>query len=406
MKKEMSSGLFDYQLQSAMLLDTGSILSGGVGSGKSITSLAYFFIKECGGKLRGFTVENMENPKDLIIITTAKKRDSKEWLLDLAKFSYNVSFRIVVDSWNNIRRYIKEKNSFFIFDEQRLVGSGSWVRSFLKISKSNRWILLTATPGDTWMDYIPVFIANGFYSSRSEFIRRHVVYNSFTKYPKIDRYVETNRLEYFKRRVLVSMSYDKKSKVHHERIVVTYDKTLMDLVEERWNPFKNKPILDISEFCYTARKVINSDVSRLEAIKKLIVLHKKLIIFYNFDYELELLRTLKEEELELAEYNGHKHEELPKGRSWIYLVQYNSGAEGWNCIETNAIVFYSQTYSYKTMVQAAGRIDRLNSPFMNLYIYTITTNSKIDIAIAKSLSEKKDFNEKHFLSTHKKHVLL
>ena len=198
----MSVQLDGNQLLALEQLKSGSILCGGVGSGKSRTSLAYFTVKECKGGLNG---EPMKDPKNLYIITTAKKRDSKEWEDEFPPFPFD-EIDICIDSWNNIGKYADVKDSFFIFDEQRLVGSGAWVKAFLKISKSNHWILLSATPGDTWMDYIPVFIANGFYKNRTEFIRRHVVYSRFAKFPKVDHYVETGRLLRLRKSILVNMT--------------------------------------------------------------------------------------------------------------------------------------------------------------------------------------------------------
>jgi hypothetical protein len=391
--------LQEHQKKAVKQLKPGSILWGGVGSGKSMTALAYFYTKECGGSIEE---GDLKRPKDLYIITTAAKRDSLEWEAECAIFGlgkdrvWSISnIAVVIDSWNNITKYVNVKDAFFIFDEQKVIGSGTWVKSFITISKSNKWILLTATPGDTWSDYIPVFVANGFYKNRTEFIRRHVVYNTFTKFPKIDRYVDTNILEAHKHKLLVKMNYTKKTISNTIDIFVPYDKELMEKVKkERWNPFTNAPIKTISEYCYTARKVVNSSIFRLEGVKELAKRHSRVIVFYNFDYELEALRTLAQDPIfNVAEYNGHYHEEIPDSVNWIYLVQYMSGAEGWNCVLTNTVIFYSLSYSYKQTVQAAGRIDRMNTPFNDLYYYYFTSESQIDKSIRACQLQKKDFNE-------------
>ena len=390
----MSVQLDGNQLLALEQLKSGSILCGGVGSGKSRTSLAYFTVKECKGGLNG---EPMKEPKNLYIITTAKKRDSKEWEDEFPPFPFD-EIDICIDSWNNIGKYAEVKDSFFIFDEQRLVGSGAWVKAFLKISKSNHWILLSATPGDTWMDYIPVFIANGFYKNRTEFIRRHVVYSRFAKFPKVDHYVETGRLLRLRKSILVNMKYLKPTQQHHFQITVGYDREKYKFVtKERWDIFKDEPLRDMSALCYLLRRIVNTDQQRIDAVKRLVSEHPKAIIFYNFDYELDILRELgRELEIPTAEWNGHKHQPIPIGSSWLYLVQYTAGAEGWNCISTNMIIFYSQNYSYKIAVQAAGRIDRRNTPYTDLYYYHIRSNSSIDVAIYQALSRKKNFNERGF----------
>ena len=405
----MAISLYEHQKKAIDKLKSGSILCGGVGSGKSRTAIAYYFVKECEGSLRinskGHTGE-MKKPKDLYIITTAKKRDSLEWIGECAPFIISTDpelsisgVKVVVDSWNNIAKYEEIKNAFIIFDEQRLVGSGAWVKTFIKITKTNNWILLSATPGDTWSDYIPVFVANKFYKNRTEFLKRHAVYSRFTNFPKIEKYIETDRLLKLRDLITVDMPYTKPTIRHNDIIKVKYnDIEYNEVIKRRWNPYTNTPIKAAGELCYVLRKIVNSNISRLDAIVKLINKHPKVIIFYNFDYELEMLRTLtKTLKIKTNEWNGHNHQEVPKGDSWIYLVQYTAGAEGWNCIETDAIIFYSQNYSYKIMEQASGRIDRLNTKFVDLYYYHLISTSSIDIAISKAIKTKKDFNMTKFV---------
>ena len=375
-------------------LRTGCILCGGVGSGKSRTSLAYFYTKVCKGTLSG---SKAKEPRNLYIITTARKRDEKEWEDEFPPFPFAENeIDIFIDSWNNIKKYVDVEGAFFIFDEQRVVGNGTWVKSFLKIAKANDWILLSATPGDTWMDYIPVFVANGFYKNKTEFIRRHVVYNRFTKFPKVDHYVENGRLITLRKSILVNLKYVKPTISHHETVVVGYNRDLYKrALKERWNPFLEEPVRDISGLCYLLRRIVNSDEARIDRVKELIGEHPKVIIFYNFDYELEILRQIGEDlNILTAEWNGHKHEPVPTGANWIYLVQYAAGSEAWNCTTTDAIIFYSQNYSYKVMVQAAGRIDRRNTPYSDLYYYHVRSNASIDISIAQALNRKQKFNER------------
>ena len=394
--------LYEHQMTAIKQLKTGSILCGGVGSGKSRTALAYFYTKECGGSLEnrreGVINTSPPNLKPLYIITTARKRDTKEWEGELAYFN---GLTATIDSWNNIGKYASVCGAFFIFDEQRVVGKGAWVKSFLQICKKNNWILLSATPGDTWMDYIPVFIANGFYKNRTEFIRRHVVFNRFVKYPKVDHYIDCGRLIKLRRDILVNMKYIKHTESHNEVVRVEYNEDVYNyIIKKRKNPYffpDSEPIENASALLYLLRQVVNSDASRIEMTKRLILEHPKSIVFYNFDYELDILRKLcKEERFEFAEWNGHKHQPLPKSNQWVYLVQYTAGAEGWNCTTTNVIIFYSQNYSYRILTQAAGRIDRLNTPYSDLYYYHIRSDSSIDTAISRTLNGKKTFNEKAF----------
>ena len=411
----MSIELRDYQLEAIQKMKNGCILCGGVGSGKSRTALAYYFFENDGELLNYATGDNYipmrDPPMDLYIITTARKRDTLEWEGEMGIFLLSThpevnlySNKVVVDSWNNIGKYSDVKDAFFIFDEQRLVSMGAWSKSFLKIAKSNRWILLSATPGDQWSDYIPVFIANGFYKNKSEFVREHVVYSRFSKFPKIDRYLNTGRLVRLRNSVLVDMDFERKTISHHEDIYVDYDiRKYKDTIKNRWDPYKNEPIQQASGLCYILRRIVNEDESRIVALMELFEKHPRMIIFYNFDYELDILKNIcwvdtsgRFADVELAEWNGHKHQPVPESDSWVYLVQYTAGAEGWNCIKTDTIVFYSQNYSYKIMQQSAGRIDRLNTPYTDLYYYHLKSRSGIDLAISKALKEKKKFNERKF----------
>lgn len=397
-----------HQITAISKLKTGSILCGGVGSGKSITSLAYFYTKECGGTFPGLhdKLTAPKKPKDLYIITTAKKRDSFEWEDECSLFALSrdsdssiSGIKVTVDSWNNLHKYTEVKKAFFIFDEQQASGSGSWVKAFLKVTKSNPWIMLSATPGDTWIDYIPVFVANGFYKNRTEFLRRHVVYNLFSPYPKVDHYVETNVLKKHQASILVEMPFEKGTVPHYQDHILQYDEKLFDdVTKKRWNPFEEKPVRDVAELCSLMRKISFSHSSRVDKIKELLQFHPKQIIFYSYDFELEILRKLGDDlGIPWAEYNGHRHQPIPEGDSWIYLVQYSSGDKGWNCIETNCVIFYSLNYSWRIMTQAAGRIDRLNSPYKNLYYHRLMSDSAIDKAILKILAKKQNFNEKKFV---------
>lgn len=400
--------LYDYQIKAIQQMKNGCILCGGVGSGKSRTSIAYYYLEQ-GGKLDKETYIPMsDHPKDLYIITTARKRDTFEWEGELAYFLLSTNEdlnhydnKVVVDSWNNIKKYAEVKNAFFVFDEQRLVGSGAWVKVFLKIAKANDWILLSATPGDTWTDFIPVFVANGFYKNRSEFIREHVVYRRFSKFPQVDRYINTGKLNRLRREILVDMDFKRETISHHVDIPVEYDiRTYKDVGKTRWDIYKDEPIENAGVLCYVWRRIVNSDVSRQVAMLEIFEKHPRIIVFYNFDYELDILKSVHYGEgVEIAEWNGHAHQPIPESNKWVYLVQYTAGCEGWNCIKTDTIVFYSQNYSYKVMQQASGRIDRLNTPFRDLYYYHLKSKAPIDIAINRALKEKKKFNETRFIGS-------
>lgn len=397
----MGVKLDDYQLDAVSRIKNGCILNGGVGSGKSRTGLAYYFTK-CGGKLDPF--ERMTRPMDLYIITTAQKRDRLEWEDELVPFLLTTDeknlkkygCKVTIDSWNNITKYSKVQGAFFIFDEDKVTGNGVWVKTFLTLAKRNDWIILSATPGDVWKDYIPVFMANGFYRTRTEFYDNHVIWARFVNYPKIQKYMNTKRLEKLRDSILINMDFQRDTIRHHEDIYVDYDVGMYKFVtRERWDPYENKPIKNAAGLYFIWRKIVNSDQSRQVALMELLDKHPRVIVFYNFDYELDILRNLYYgDDVVVAEWNGHKHEPIPDSKRWVYLVNYAAGAEGWNCTETDTVVFYSQNYSYRVVEQASGRIDRRNTPYKDLYYYHLKSRSQIDMQISRALHGKKDFNER------------
>ena len=405
----MNIKLAQHQIDAVQKMHNGCILRGDVGSGKSRTALAYYYIYVCGGMIRvngKGSLGKMKSPRDLFIITTAKKRDDESWYDELAPFCITKlskdnpgKINVTIDSWNNIKKYTNVYGAFFIFDEQRLVGSGAWVKAFYKIAKKNQWILLSATPGDTWADYIPVFVANGFYKNKTEFNRIHAVFNRYSKFPKVDKYINTGRLVKYRNDILVNMKDKRKAVEHHIQITCDYDHDLYKKVKvDRWNPYDKEPIEETGKLCYLERKVVNTDASRVNELTRLLETHPRTIIFYNFDYELELLREICAfMDVPFNEWNGHKHQTVPDTDKWAYLVQYAAGCEAWNCITTNVIIFFSQNYSYKVMTQSAGRINRMNTPYTDLYYYHFRSFAPIDIGIHRALKLKRNFNEKSYL---------
>lgn len=401
----MAVELHKHQQKAVEELKNGCILNGAVGTGKTHTALAYWFTKVCGGTLPdggSRHIGEFKTPKDVYVFTTAKKRNDLDWQKVAADFAISPNredswgnVKIVVDSWNNITNYVDIKDAFIIADEQRLVGSGAWVKAFLKMAKNNEWIMLSATPGDHYMDYCPVFIANGFFKNKTEFNDKHVIWQFGSKFPKIKGYQNTGVLEKMRRDITVEMPFTRHTVRHLKNVIVDHDKELMLQVEKkRWHIYEERPIRDVGELFRVMRKLVNSNVSRIAAILDIYKKHKRLIIFYNFNFELEMLRTLGPHlDIPLAEWNGQKHQDVPTGDNWIYLVQYTAGSEGWNCIDTDATIFFSLTYSYKHFEQAQGRIDRLNTPYTDLYYYVLRSSAKIDTLINKALVNKQNFNE-------------
>lgn len=396
--------LSDHQIEAAKKLHNGCVLKGKVGSGKSRTALAWYFTM-CGGDIYASRFVPLKNPIPLYIITTARKRDTMEWELECIPFQIKPA---MIDSWNNIAKYKEIKNAVFIFDEQRTTSGKKWSKAFIRIAKQNRWIMLSATPGDKWTDYISLFVANGFYRNQTEFNREHCIFSRFTSYPKVTGYRNEGLLLKHRNDILVPMRFERNVRRIDEPFITSYDPYIYaTIAKRRWNPWTNAPIVNASELCQCLRKVVNNDISRANAVLTILECHPKAIIFYNYDYELECLRSLAyDPDTVVAEWNGHKHDAVPGNEEWVYLVQYTAGAEGWNCVSTDTIIFFSQNYSYRTMVQAAGRIDRMNSPYEKLYYFHLKSTAPIDKAIDRALAMKKDFNENDYYTNGKRNTEL
>lgn len=375
--------LYPYQRKAVDRLHNGSVLCGKVGSGKSLTGLFYY----------------MENhiDKPLYIITVAKKRNDREWHRDFEALGIDG----VVDSWNNIEKYTDVKDAFFIFDEQRAIGYGKWGMAFIHIARKNNWIMLTATPGDVWMDWMCIFIANNFYRNKTDFVDQHVEYNPYSKFPQIRRYHKTDKLERFRKYLAVPMQDFRTTKLNRKYINADFDKDLYkSVVKTRFNPYTEEPIMNASEFTQVLRRIVNTSERRRIHAKQEIVTRDKVIVFYNYTYELDILKEICQE-LDRAYYqwNGQKHEAIPDAETWVYLVQYTAGAEGWNCITTDTILFYSLNYSYRIMEQSEGRINRVNTSFENLYYVYLKSPASIDDAIERSIRSKKKFNERNWVES-------
>ena len=391
--------LRQHQSEALQNLANGKVLCGSVGSGKSLTAVAYWYTTICGGGLTPLVPRRSHIP--CYVVTTAKKRNDKEWDIEFARVGVDRSDEngdVHILAWNEIHKVADVQSAFFIFDEQRASGSGKWAKTFIRIARRNQWIMLSATPGDVWLDYIPLFIANGFYRNRTEFLHRHVVFNNFAKFPQVQRYLETGVLERYRRQILVDMPVERHTKRLKRDIRVKHDAELYSkIAKTRFDPWKDEPVLNAGALCYLFRRVVNDNSRRYAAVLNVLKRHPRVVIFYNFDYELERLRGLAEDGVYVSEYNGHRHDPVPEGESWVYLVQYTSGAEGWNCVSSDAMIFYSLNYSYRVMEQAEGRIDRLNTPYSKLFYYRLVSDSPIDRAIRDAISRKKVFNERAFI---------
>lgn len=396
-----------HQRDAIRKISNGNVVVGATGSGKSLVGLVYYYTNILEGSVEPF--RKPTKSVSLYIITTATKRDSLDWNSECAEFALSTNqeasvngIKVVIDSWNNIKKYKDIRGGFFLFDEQKTTGYKRWSKIFIRIAKNNRWILITATPSDRWMDLLSVFIANGFYKNKRDFVNQHVTYNPYVKYPSITGYRNVNKLRILKKRIFVIIDYQSPSIIENKVISVDYDVDALTQIEKtEWNPFTDSPIINLSEFASVLRRSLNSHPSRINEAIRIRNTVKKLIVFYNFNFELEILKH-GYSGIKIGELNGHRHDALPVGSDWVYLVQYNSGNEAWECFTTNHMLFYSLNYSFRIMTQAKGRINRLTSGFNYMYYYYLVSNHWLDKGIQKALNKKRDFNNKEILGLNKR----
>lgn len=371
----------DYQKRAINQMHNGCILCGGVGAGKSLTSLGY--------------IDKVYPSGTVYIITPARKRNTGEWFDDIRKNDMDET-RFVVDSWNNLSKYKDVKDAFFLFDEQKVSGKGTWAKSLIRIAKSNQWILLSATPGDTYDDYATVLIANGFVRNRTTWYDEYCVTKSQPFFHIVD-HKNKDVIDMMIRRIFIKMDYQSDKK-RIERVIPIQARSAgeeKEILMTHKAPGAQMPFTTFAAAIAYVRMNCYDKSKKTEALRKIIEKHKKIIVFYNFLSEkLEIERAAIDANVTINFYNGQRHDPIPDTDEWVYGVQYNSGAEAWNCITTNAMVFYSPNYSYKTMEQAHGRIDRVNSPYECLYYYMLLNELNIDNKVMNALSSKKDFNEK------------
>ena len=381
--------LLKYQEEAIQKLHSGSVLYGATGSGKSLTGLAYYM--RCWSHL------------DLYIITTSKKRNAGEWEEEIAKLGCPPPKAI--DSWNRLKNYRMVSDAFFLFDEHKVGGHGKWAQSMITIAKKNKWILLTATPGDVWDDYASIFIANEFVKNKTTWNEDFCIFDRISKYPKIIGYQREDVLKNMRDAVLVPMEYQSEKvpipyvipyKVDHEEeaYVLARRKSLR---HPEMRAFRNTSAM----FAYMRMNLPDKE-SKIQALADVLKKEPKAIIFYNFTPEkYEIENAARQVNIPFFQYNGQIKDNVPDGDTWVYAVQYTAGAEAWNCITCRTVIFYSMNYSYKVMTQAKGRIDRCNSPFDELhYYYFISPDFEIDQEILNALTRKEKFNEEALANKH------
>lgn len=141
----------------------------------------------------------------------------------------------------------------------------------------------------------------------------------------------------------------------------------------------------------------NSD--KIAALKDLIEsTEDRLIIFYNFNGELEVLRDLcasVERPVSIICGNIKDLSSYEKSKDSVTLVQYQAGAMGLNLQKSNKIVYFTPPLSSEFFEQSKKRIHRIGQDRTCFYYYLICSGS-IEEKIYRTLAMRKDYTERLF----------
>lgn len=139
--------------------------------------------------------------------------------------------------------------------------------------------------------------------------------------------------------------------------------------------------------------------NKLQQVEDLITsTNDRLIIFYNFKAEYEILAALcKKLKRPVATMNGSLKDmsAYEKESNSVSLVQYQAGAMGLNLQKANKIIYFTLTDKSELFEQSKKRIHRIGQDKPCFYYYLLTTGS-IEWRMLDVLKMRRDYNDKLF----------
>lgn len=145
-----------------------------------------------------------------------------------------------------------------------------------------------------------------------------------------------------------------------------------------------------------SRQLCNSKDKQQAFIDLINSINDRVVVFYNFDSELDTLKTLVKDR-PIAEVNGHTNTEqiYHDNDNCVLFVQYQAGARGLNLQDGNKIIYYSLTLSSDLFEQSKKRIHRIGTKYPCFY-WILQTKDSVEESIYKSLNRQEDYNEELF----------
>lgn len=138
---------------------------------------------------------------------------------------------------------------------------------------------------------------------------------------------------------------------------------------------------------------------KLEAFRDLVEsTNDRLIVFYNFNAELEALKGICESvgrSISLVNGQGRDLLSYENDNSSITLIQYQAGAMGLNLQKSNRIIYYTPPLSSELFEQSKKRIHRIGQSKTCFYYY-LTCKGSVEEKIYKTLAMRRDYTEALF----------
>lgn len=138
---------------------------------------------------------------------------------------------------------------------------------------------------------------------------------------------------------------------------------------------------------------------KLQTFKELVQsTQDRLIVFYNFNAELELLKRIAASlDRPISEVNGQTKDltAYEQEDNSITFIQYQAGAMGLNLQKANKIIYFTLTDKSELFEQSKKRIHRIGQEQPCFY-YILMCKGSVEEVILQTLEMRKDFTDELF----------
>lgn len=336
--------------------------------------------------------------KPLLIVAPASKINEGGWQRTIDEHYPNIEYDTC--TYNMLgKKWSQYKDWFVIFDEcHRLKNScGVWGKAGYNLTKiSAGFILLSATAiPNGWEDSINYFKMFGLAKNKTQFIRNEAITTMDYGYMEILGWKNENKLKNMWKSISRHLSKDEATDLPplvFENVYFKASATYKTIKKDR---IYNDVLYDNQMKLRHGLRLNTNLKNKIEYIKDFVdSTNDNIIIFYNYDEELKLLKENIDKKTYLC--NG-SIKDYPKKSEWdsikntVTLANYKSGSEAVEFTYANIIVYFSPTESYTEYYQSYGRCYR-NGQTKKVTAYKFITDNTIEADIYKALDSKQDFN--------------